>query len=215
MSRSTKKTLLLTALGLVILAAALVLCAVLRHPWPERAHRETAPHPASNPQDTQELDRLTNILMSGQIPEAREAALAMGKLKSPAAVDRLIAALSRLSSGDPPDPQTAMGVGLALGELGDPRAIPALLTLFDRPDALEILAANPISVNLATVAHWSLIRITSPRKTGRALIREGRSWLPSRSGTSIQDPSVLRHVRDAWRANLKIPSPPESETERP
>ncbi|MCY2931063.1 MAG: hypothetical protein NTV86_16565 [Planctomycetota bacterium] len=161
--------------------------------------------PAVLPEEAAEFARLSALLGAGNPLAARDAAKAMGKLKSPAAAARLIEALPGASA------QTAMGIALALGNLGDPRAVPALMATFDRKDALDTLANNPANVNVATTAHWALIQITCQEKNWDARTREGMAMLaasgtPGSFGVSIETPAALAAVRAAWQARLAFPA---------
>ena len=160
-----------------------------------RASAAPAAHSGVLPEEADELARLAAILLSDEFPDAREAAMAMGKLRSPAAMDVLIGALPSA------DAQTAMGIGIALGQIGDARANDALMSLFDREDALQVLASNPLNETLASVAHWSLLRIASD-KTGKAFLREGLVPIPGDTGGAIKSREALTAVRDAWRTKL-------------
>ena len=126
----------------------------------------------------------------------------MGNLKSPAVIDILVEGLKHA------DAQTAMGIGLSLGKIGEPGGIPALMSLFDREDALETLATNPVNETLASVAHWSLMWITSSGKDVGVLRREGLGMIPGDTGSAIKDRAALTAVRNAWRAKLATPATP-------
>ena len=138
-------------------------------------------------EEAKEFERLKKIIFSKGFPDAREAALVMGKLKSPKAVEVLIEALQDC------DAQTAMGIGNALGKIRDRKAIPALMSLFDRQDALDTLASNPRNANLATVAHYALRRITKERLSDADF---GMGM--------ISDEEQLIAARDAWRGKLGL-----------
>lgn len=198
----------LTRLGILVAAVVVAGIAV---PLAIVTTTSTSDTPSSGsailPEEAYEFARQARILASGEFPDAREAAMAMGKLKSPAVVDTLIDALKKA------DAQTAMGIGISLGKIGNPKAIPALIALFDRKDALDGLASNPLNANLASVAHWSLVQITSS-KTGSERTREGLAMIPVHvdSMGSVLADATLAAVRDAWRAKLTA-SMPQSATQ--
>lgn len=149
-----------------------------------------------------ELDRLTAIIMAHEFPDSREAAKAMARsFKTREAVEILVRAKGS-------NAQTALGIGLALGKTGDRAAIPALMSLFDRPDALEVLATNPMNETLASVAHWSLIQVVHAGKDGDARRREGMEMIPGGGQWAIKDKATLARVRDAWREKLKAEAGP-------
>ena len=92
------------------------------------------------------------------------------------------------------DAQTVMGIGISLGRIGHRKAIPALMSLFHRKDALEPLASNPRNLNLATVAHYALSDIT------REQVR-----LPKEEASmgAIVSEDQLIAVRNSWQEKYR------------
>lgn len=76
-----------------------------------------------------EVQGLTRQLRNGQLEERQAAAVALGKLKSPRAVDALV-----LSLGEP-QPAVRQAAAVALGEIGDKRAVQGLARLLDDTNA--------------------------------------------------------------------------------
>ena len=137
---------------------------------------------------------LEKDLTSGVHYAGMSAAHRLAKLKSPAAVDVLVAGLDKADYGG------AIHIAHALGEIGDRRATAALVSLFDRPDALHIYDEAPEYMSLAGAAHWALAQITSEKKDRASVVAAVTAM--NKGHISVTDERTLAAVRTAWRARL-------------
>ena len=138
--------------------------------------------------DPRAVDSLGQALVAeGDSLLRRESARALGAIGSPTAVPYLLQVL------DDSAPYVVMNAARALGTIGDKRAVEPLVRLFYREDAIQgPLASFSMFANIATVAHYALVRITGKLEY----------YLPDLSYITNQE--QLGKTRALWRIKLHL-----------
>jgi len=137
---------------------------------------------------------LSSVIENAESQTLRRVAIsALGRIACEECLRVLIKALGQR------DRDTVMAAVHALGDMKDKRAVPALLSLFDRPDAAEsdgIPRSNGMYYNIANAAHYALAAIMGFDPMGKTAMRYG--------GVSGVNPGV---VRDAWKKHWSRDNP--------
>ncbi len=118
------------------------------------------------------------------------AVIGLGNVNAPGAADALLRAT------DDPSPTVVSWAVCGLGRLKHMPAVPVIVKLFDRADALSLSASSALS-NLATECHRGLLDIT------------GEPAPPD--GGYIRDHAQLDRVKAAWREKAKAAAATQGE----
>ncbi len=137
--------------------------------------------------DPRAVGFLAKALSESSFNFRREAIRALGTIGCADAVPHLLELLGES------DPLVVPHAAQALGAIGDKRAVEPLVRLFYREDAIEgPLAANPMFANIATVAHYALVRITGKLENYLGDLR------------CITNQEQLGKTRALWRIKLQL-----------
>jgi len=138
--------------------------------------------------DPRAVDSLGQALLTENDPFLRrQFAEVLGAMASPKAVPYLLEML------DDSEPYVVMHAAEALGTIGDKRAVEPLVRLFYREDAIQgPLASFSMFANIATVAHYALVRITGKLE----------HYLPDLGYITNQE--QLGKTRALWRIKLQL-----------
>jgi HEAT repeat protein len=155
------------ALAAIAPASAVPALAARLASEPDRAVRQTLVKALGRLGDDQGLDVLIAALKDRDMMVCHEAALALARFNSPAAFEALLETLQQKDSRE--SWQSRRFAALALGKLGDRRALPALIAiLYDESDLVPPAAAEALGElgDRQAISALKTARHTTPHRKG-------------------------------------------------